>query len=121
MRRLYSITDAGRTAWNSQSSRVPLDCRKVLGYVGVDTDPRDLCAQLGWSDGAVLEILRELEDGGLVKSVGAADAKDDLDFTGSFRVEDFEAAAQAQMRKDLDFTGPLSEDDLRAAREDNKD
>jgi len=117
MRRLYSLTEAGRRAWDSQSGKVPLDYRKVLGLVVPDTDPRDLCAKLGWSESETREILRELERGGLVKSVGASRSKDDLDFTGSFRVEDFEAAARAQMREDLDFTGPLSEEDLRAGRE----
>ena len=40
----------------------------------------------------------------------------ELDFTGSFRIEDIQAAQQ-RMRKELDFTGPLSADDLRAAQE----
>ncbi|HEX5093265.1 MAG TPA: hypothetical protein VFV84_11330 [Burkholderiales bacterium] len=117
MLRLYSLTEAGRKVWDSQSGRVSLDHRKLLGLVGIDSDPRDLSVKLGWSDSETNEILRELEEGGLVKSVGAALSQDDLDFTGSFRVEDFEAAARAQMRKDLDFTGPLSEEALRAARE----
>lgn len=118
MRRLYSLTDAGRKAWDTQNSRVPLDCRRVLGFLGPDTDPRDLCAKLGWSETAVREILDLLERGGMVKSVGAERTRDDLDFTDSFLLADLQAAAQQPpVRKDLDFTGPLSEDDLRAARE----
>jgi DNA-binding MarR family transcriptional regulator len=117
MLRLYSLTDAGRKAWDTQSSRVPLDCRRVLGLVEKDTDPRDLSTRLGWSESAVKDILKELEEGGLVRSLGAAQSREDLDFTGSFRVEDFEAAARQHMRRELDFTQPLSEEDLRAARE----
>jgi DNA-binding MarR family transcriptional regulator len=117
MRRLYSLTDAGRKAWDTQSSRVPLDSRRVLGIVGTDSDPRDLCAKLGWSESAVREVLEALERGGMVKSVGAERTKDDLDFTDSFRLADLQAAAQGYARKDLDFTQPLSEEDLRAARE----
>jgi len=117
MPRLYTLTDSGRRAWDAQSSKVPLECRRVLGLVRQDTDPRELSAKLGWSDTAVREILRELEEGGFVKSLRSAQTREDLDFTDSFRVEDIQAAIQQHMRKDLDFTGPLSEDDLHAARE----
>ena len=117
MLRLYSLTDAGRKAWDAQSGKLPLDARKVLGLVGNESDPRDLAARLGWSDAAMLEQLRELEEGGYVKSIGAARTQEDLDFTGSFRVEDFQAAAQAQSRKALDFTGSFTEEELRPARE----
>jgi len=119
MRRLYSLTEAGRKVWDTQNSRVPLDSRRVLGLVGQDTDPREVSAKLGWSEAAAREILEALERSGLVKSIGAAPSKDDLDFTGNFLIADLQAAAQQPppVRKDLDFTGPLSEDDLRAARE----
>jgi len=120
MPRLYNLTESGRRAWDAQSSKVPLDCRRVLGLVRKDTDPRDLCAKLGWSETAVREILRELEEGGYVKSLRTAQTREDLDFTDSFRVEDIQAAIQQQRRKELDFTGPLSEDDLRAGREKRK-
>lgn len=116
MPRLYSLTDAGRKAWDTQSTRVPLDCRRVLGLVGQDTDSRDLPAKLGWSEAAVNEILKELEEGGMVKSVATGPDAADLDFTGQFLIADVEAG-QKRLRESLDFTGPLSEDDLRAARE----
>jgi hypothetical protein len=116
MPRLYSLTEAGRKVWDTQDSRVPLDYRRLLGFVGRDTDPEDLCAKLGWSEAAVKEILKELEGGGMVKAIAAGPDASDLDFTGSFHVADIEAA-QRRMRASLDFTGPLSEDDLRAARE----
>lgn len=111
MARLYSLTDAGRRIWDAQSSQVPLESRRVLGLVGRDTDPGDLRAKLGWSESAVNDILQELEEDGLVTSVGS-----ELDFTGNFLLADIEAAQQ-RMREDLDFTGPLSDDILRAARE----
>lgn len=116
MPRLYSRTDAGRRAWDSQNKLVPLDCRRVLGFVGHDTAPRDIREKLGWSEAAVDEILKELEEGGLLKSVETGPDKSALDFTGQFLVADIEAAQQ-HLREDLDFTGPLSADDLRAARE----
>jgi hypothetical protein len=116
MARLYNLTDTGRKAWDTQNDRVPIDCRRVLGFIGRDTEPRELCAKLGWSEAAVEEILRELEEGGLVKSVGAGSSADELDFTGNFLVADLQAAQQRR-REELDFTGPLSLDDLRAAAE----
>jgi hypothetical protein len=115
MPRLYSRTFAGGRAWDTQNSLVPLDCRRVLGFVGRDTALKDIREKVGWSEAAVNEILKELEAGGLIKSVETAPDKSELDFTGSFLVADIEAAQQRH-RKDLDFTGPLSADDLRAAR-----
>lgn len=98
MARLYSITEAGRRAFEAQSSKVPLDSRRVLGLIKPDTDPRDLCARLGWSEAAVNEILGELEHGGLVKSIGASAAPEapDLDFTDTLRVADIQAALRAR-------------------------
>jgi len=103
-------------AWDAQDGLVALDCRRVLGLVGRDTDPGDLPAKLGWSESAVNAILEELEEGGLVTSAETAPGKSDLDFTGNFLIAEIQAAQQ-QMREELDFTGPLSADALRAARE----
>jgi DNA-binding Lrp family transcriptional regulator len=116
MPRLYSRTDAGRKAWDSQDRLVPLDCRRVLGFVERDTPSKDIREKLGWSEAAVDQILKELEEGGLIKSVQTGPDKSALDFTGNFLVADIEAA-QKRIREDLDFTGPLSADDLRAASE----
>jgi hypothetical protein len=121
MPRLYTRTDAGRRAWDTQNTLVPLDCRRVLGFVERDTAPHDICDKLGWSEAAVNDILDELEGGGLVKSVDMGPDRNELDFTGSFRIEDIQAALHKQSereeRQDLDFTGPLSVADLRAAQE----
>ncbi len=116
MSRLYSRTDAGRRAWDTQNALVPLDCRRVLGFVGKDTAPRDIREKLGWSEAALEDILKELEAGGLVRSVETGPDKDALDFTGNFLVADIEAAQQRR-REELDFTGPLDANDLRAASE----
>ena len=116
MARLYSRTDAGRRAWDTQNSLVPLDCRRVLGFVGHDSPLKDIRQKVGWSEAAVDEILKELEAGGLIKSLETAPDKSELDFTGNFHIADI-AAAQQRLRAELDFTGPLSTDDLRAARE----
>jgi hypothetical protein len=120
MARLYQRTDAGRRAWDTQNKLVPLDCRRVLGFVEKDTAASDIGRQLGWSEVAVIEVLAELEAGGLVKSVYVGADRNELDFTGSFRVEDLQAAAKNQDREDLDFTGPLSLDAVRAARDKSK-
>lgn len=116
MPRLYRRTEAGRRAWDTQNSLVPLDCRRVLGFVEHDTAPKVIGDRLGWSEAAVEDILKELEAGGLVTAVDTGPDKDALDFTGRFLVADIQAARQ-RMRADLDFTGPLSQDALRAASE----
>jgi hypothetical protein len=116
MARLYSRTDAGRRVWDTQNSVVPLDCRRVLGFVEKDTATGEIREKLGWSEAALDEILKELEDGGLVKSVDTGPDKNALDFTDSFLIADLKAAAAAKpARGDLDFTGSLSTDALRAA------
>jgi len=116
MARLYSRTEAGTRAWDAQSARVPLDFRRVLGLTAKHTDPKDLGAKLGWSEAAVIEVLKDLEKGGMVKSVDAEASPSELDFTGNFNVADIQAAQQ-RVREGLDFTQPLSAEDLRAARE----
>jgi DNA-binding Lrp family transcriptional regulator len=115
MSRLYSLTEAGRKAWDSQNERVPLDFRRVLGLVGKDTEPGELSRKLGWSEAAIVEILKALEKDRMVKSIGAGSSSSELDFTDSFNVAEIQAAQQ-RMREALDFTGPLSAEDLRAAQ-----
>jgi hypothetical protein len=94
MTRLYTRSDAGRKAWDTQSGLVALDCRRVLGLLGQDTDPGDLRAKLGWSESAVNNILEELQDSGLVTWVDTAPSENELDFTGSFNVADLRAARE---------------------------
>jgi hypothetical protein len=112
MARLYRRTDSGRKAWDTQDPRVPLEYRRILGLVGHDTDPRDLRARLGWSEAALNEILQELEEQGMVRSVDIGPDSTDLDFTGKLFLEELRAA----QRPDLDFTGSLNLADLRAAQ-----
>jgi hypothetical protein len=111
MSRRYYRTEAGRKAWDMQSSHVPLEYRRVLGLVGHDTDPKELRAKLGWSESAVNDILDELEEQGLVRWIDMSADRTDLDFTGSFSVSELQGA-----QEDLDFTSPLSLDELRAAQ-----
>lgn len=101
MTRLYSLTEAGRKAWDTQNNRVPLDSRRVLGLIKPETAPRDLRTRLGWSEDAVDEVLKELERGGLVKSIGASASPEapDLDFTDSLKIADIQAALRARDKK----------------------
>jgi hypothetical protein len=121
MPRLYTATEPGRRAWDTQSARVPLDCRRVLGCIEKDTSAASIGRTLGWSEAAVQEVLDELQAGGLVTSVDTGPEKNPLDFTDSFRLEDIQAALRRQgERKELDFTGALSTDALRAAQDKSK-
>ena len=88
---LYRRTDAGRLAWDTQAAGVPLDYRRVLGLFSHDADPRDVRAKLGWSEGALNDILEELESKGLLERY-ETDDRVDLDFTGSFSVASLDAA-----------------------------
>jgi DNA-binding MarR family transcriptional regulator len=89
MARLYRRTDAGRKAWDTQAASVSLDYRRVLGLVGDESDPKDVCARLGWSETALEEVLEALEQAGMVERLESDDT--DLDFTGAFSAERFAA------------------------------
>lgn len=82
MPHLYRRSEAGRKAWDTQAANVPLEYRRVLGLVSEDSDPKDVCARLGWSEAELDEILAELVERGLVERVERDDT--DLDFTGAF-------------------------------------
>jgi hypothetical protein len=84
MARFYRRTEAGRKAWDTQASTVPLECRRVLGLVVEDTDPKDVCEKLGWSETEVEDIFAELEKARMVERIETDDT--DLDFTGAFSV-----------------------------------
>jgi hypothetical protein len=88
---LYRRTEAGRKAWDSENSNVPIDYRRVLGMFVHDTDPREVRAKLGWSEGALNDVLEELEEKGMLERY-ETDDRVDLDFTGSFSVAKFDAA-----------------------------
>ena len=89
MARLYRRTDAGRKACDTQAANVPLDYRRVLGLVGDESDPKDVCERLGWSETALDEVLEALEQAGLVERLEIDDS--DLDFTGTFSAARFTA------------------------------
>jgi DNA-binding MarR family transcriptional regulator len=91
MARLYRRTDAGRKAWDTQDGQVPLEYRRILGLIGHDTDPRELRARLGWSEAALNDLLDELEEQGLVRWVDTDPDRTDLDFTGTFSLEELRA------------------------------
>ena len=114
--RLYRRTDAGRKVWDTQNTQVPLDYRRVLGVIGLDTDPHKVRISLGLSETALDEILDELEEQGLVKSIQVSLDQTDLDFTGKFSRADLQAA-QEHAREALDFTGDFTLAELRAAAE----
>lgn len=90
--RLYRRTEAGRKAWETQNARVPLECRRVLGLIGMDTDPDKLRERLGFSEAALDEILEELEQESLVQSIQTGPERTDLDFTGTLSARDLQAA-----------------------------
>jgi DNA-binding MarR family transcriptional regulator len=82
---LYRRTEAGRKAWDAQEANVPLEYRRVLGLFVHDTDAREVRAKLGWSEGALNDVLEELEEKGMLERY-ETDDRVDLDFTGSFSV-----------------------------------
>lgn len=90
MPHLYRSSEAGRKAWDTQAADVPLEYRRVLGLVREDSDPKDICARLGWAEYELEEILAELVERGLVERVEIDEA--DLDFTGSFSLAQLGAA-----------------------------
>jgi hypothetical protein len=110
MPRIYRRTDAGTRAWDTQDPRVPLECRRVLGLVRHDTDPKHIEPKLGLSERALADILDELEELGLLSSFDMTPDRTDLDFTGKFTIAELLKAAH----EDLDFTGSMSVDSLRA-------
>jgi hypothetical protein len=112
--RLYRRTDAGRKVWDTQNTQVPLEYRRVLGVIGLDTDPHQVRISLGLSQTALDEILEELEEQGLVKSIHVGPDATDLDFTGKFSRADLQAAQQ-HAREVLDFTAEFTVAELRLA------
>jgi len=73
-------------AWETQSSSVPLECRRILGLITCETHTGEVRARLRrYSDDEVSELLKDLENRGLLESEPMA-ADQDLDFTGSFSI-----------------------------------
>lgn len=90
--RIYRRTEAGRRAWDMQSTQVPLDHRRVLGLIDAEIHADSLRARLvRYSEPELLEFLAELELRGLVESQEDV-AENDLDFTASLNAADLLAA-----------------------------
>lgn len=100
--------------WDTQNAAVPLEYRRVLGLVGHDTDPQKIRDALGYAGTVLHEILEELEEQGLVKSIDVSPDRSDLDFTGKLSLAALQAAHR-QAHAELDFTGELKVSDVRAA------
>src|SRR4051794_31448858 len=96
MARLYRRTEAGRKVWDTQDGQVALDCRRVLGLIGREADPKDLQARLGCSEAALKELLDELEEQELVIWVEGGLDSTDLDFTGKLTIAELQAAQKSE-------------------------
>jgi hypothetical protein len=91
--RLYRRTAAGKTAWERQDPRVPVEFRRILGLIETDTHADSLRSRLAnFSEAQTLHLLAKLVEQGLLETV-AASSEHDLDFTGNFNVADLKKAA----------------------------
>ena len=92
--RIYRRTEAGRKAWDTQNSSVPLEFRRVLGVITVEMHTDEIRARLGrYTEEGLRELLVELEAQGLLQSEPEA-AEQDLDFTTELNLVDIIAAAR---------------------------
>ena len=86
MSRVYRITASGRKAWESQDASVPADYRRILGLIETEAHSDVIRGLLRrYPDTLIFEWLAELEELDLLSSL-PAEAKHDLDFTGSLRL-----------------------------------
>jgi hypothetical protein len=82
--RIYRRTEAGIKAFESQSQRVPLECRRVLGLIVSETHRDAIRARLHhYSDAQIEDWLEELEHLHLIESEPMGPDRD-LDFTANF-------------------------------------
>lgn len=94
--RLYLLTEAGKTAWQRQDPRVPVEYRRLLGLMETETHPSSLRARLGrYSEADTIDLLDELVQRGLLRTVEAA-ASQDLDFTSNLNFADLLPTAAAR-------------------------
>jgi hypothetical protein len=120
---IYRRTEAGRKVWDTQNSAVPLEYRRILGLIPDEAQFDSLRARLPYSEAALLEILAELEQLGLLASEQDFTATD-LDFTSSLEVAAVVAEQERRLREsshgglqeELDFTSSLKRAELDAAR-----
>src|SRR5712664_506802 len=86
MSRVYRVTASGRKAWESQDASVPADYRRILGLVDTEAHSDVIRSRLRrYPDTLIFEWLAELEELALLSSQ-PAEAKHDLDFTGTLRM-----------------------------------
>jgi len=89
--RIYRRTEAGRKAWDTQNTGVPLEYRRVLGVIEADVHCDSLSAIFSrHSEVELVELLAELELRALIESQEDV-AGNDLDFTTGVNVADLRA------------------------------
>jgi len=91
--RIYRRTEAGRKAWDTQNSSVPLELRRVLGIITADMHSDEIRVRVGrYSADGLRDLLIDLESRGLLESQPEA-AEQDLDFTTELNLSEVIAAA----------------------------
>ena len=91
--RIYRRTEAGRKAWDTQNSSVPLELRRVLGIITIDMHSDEIRVRVGrYSEDGLRDLLIDLESRGLLESQPEA-AEQDLDFTTELNLSEVIAAA----------------------------
>lgn len=91
--RVYRLTEAGKTAWQRQDARVPVEYRRLLGLIEGDMHADSLRMRFArYPEAEIVELLDELVERGLLEAIEATE-KQDLDFTNSFNISDLRKAA----------------------------
>lgn len=91
--RLYRRTEAGKTAWQRQDARVPVEYRRLLGLIEGDMHTDSLRGRFArYPEDEMVELLDELVRQGLLEAVEAKEHHD-LDFTNNFSLADLRKAA----------------------------
>ena len=91
--RLYRRTEAGKTAWQRQDARVPVEYRRLLGLIEGDMHTDSLRMRFArYTEEEIVDLLDELVAQGLLEAVEAKEHHN-LDFTNSFNLADLRKAA----------------------------
>jgi hypothetical protein len=91
--RVYRRTEAGKTAWQRQDARVPVEYRRLLGLIEGDMHTDSLRLRFArYTEAEIVELLDELVERGLLEAVELKEHHD-LDFTNSFNLSDLRKAA----------------------------